>query len=280
MKLTKIFAAALLASTAAGSAFAADLPSRKVAPVYVAPAPIFTWSGLYVGVNAGYAWSNSNRTTLYATDTGPFGFVFAQATGVLPYTLGGNGKGGFIGGGQIGYNWQFGSMVAGLEADIQGVSTKGNISYAGFSPIAQPTYSNFHRSASYLGTVRARLGFTVMPTFLLYATGGLAYGGTNLSFAAYGPTWGPALAVAGSANKTAVGWTAGLGAEYALSPNWSVKAEWLYYDLGSLQTGTAVYAYGANLTTLQARVRTNGNIVRAGVNYRFNWGAAPVVARY
>lgn len=282
MRHLKLLAAALAASTIAGSAFAADLPSRKAPPVVYAPAPIFTWTGLYVGLNAGYTWSGKNDISVLTTDTGVGGFTGAQVNGVLPWAVSGAKNDGFIGGGQIGYNWQTGSIVFGLEADIQGVAgAKSNQGLFLTAPAFQPVASSYHRSLDLFGTVRGRVGFTVTPTFLLYATGGLAYGQTKLGFSAFGPTWGPPMAVATSVSKMSVGWTVGAGAEYAFSPNWSAKVEYLYYDLGRLTTPAAAYVYGGNLTTVSTSVRNTGHIVRAGVNYKFGWGApAPVVARY
>ena len=280
MKFAKVLAAALLASTAAGSAFAADLPSRKAPVVYAAPAPIFTWTGFYIGLNAGYTWSDRNVISLFTTDTGIGGFGAGQLNGAFPFTVASK-RDGFIGGGQIGYNWQMGAAVFGLEADIQGIAaSKTNVGY--FVPVAgwAPTFSNYSRSLDWLGTVRGRLGFTIAPQFLLYGTGGLAYGGTTLGFAATGPTWGPPMAVATNLSKISVGWTAGVGAEYAFSNNWSAKVEWLYYDLGRQTTNTVAYVYGANLTTGAVSARTSGHVVRAGLNYKFGWGATPVVARY
>ncbi len=280
MRHLKILAAALAASTIAGSAFAADLPSRKAPPVVYAPAPIFTWSGLYVGLNAGYTWSAKNDVAVLGTDP-LFGFAAVQVSGQLPWQVSLKNDG-FIGGGQVGFNWQTGAFVFGLEADIQGVAgAKSNAAFAGLAPL-QPTFSSFSRSLDLFGTVRGRLGFAVTPTFLLYATGGLAYGQTKLSYSAFGPTWAPPMAVAGSTSKLSTGWTVGAGAEYAFSRNWSAKVEYLYYDLGRLTAPTALYVVpGVSASTLTTSVRNTGHIVRAGVNYRFGWGGgAPVVAKY
>ena len=121
MKL-KTFAAALAATIISGSAFAADLPSRKVAPV-MAPVPVFTWTGFYVGVNIGYGFGGSN--TITGSDV-YLGNYPATVPG-LNAAFNGNGGSklnGILGGGQIGYNWQMGSLVAGIETDIQGAGLK------------------------------------------------------------------------------------------------------------------------------------------------------------
>ena len=273
MRFTKLFAAALAATTIAGSALAADLPSRKAPPVAYAPIPVMTWAGLYVGLNAGYTFG-SNRTVNFFDFDGPGaagnGFAAAAAAGVLPVTLAPK-RDGFIGGGQIGYNWQFGSFVTGIEADIQGTSAKGTS-----SAVLGGFLSTIDTKTDYLGTVRARLGFAVSPSFLLYATGGLAYGNTKLSYGVFDP----GFAAYNTVSQTKVGYTVGGGVEYALSQNWSLKGEYLYYDLGR-QSATILATNGAGaFTTSTASQRNAGHIVRAGVNYRFNFGGAPVVARY
>ena len=155
-------------------------------------------------------------------------------------------------------------------------------------------------SLDYVGTVRGRLGWLFTPTLLLYGTGGLAYGGVTLNTATqvsntafYISNWNVSPGFGGvNYSNTQVGWTAGGGLEWMFWPNWSAKVEYLYYDLGSVTQSfalpiTTTYTYEGNqyndaaLFGGQVRARLNGNIVRAGLNYHFNWGApAPVVAKY
>jgi outer membrane immunogenic protein len=301
----QILLASVGAIAIAGSAFAADLPSRAPPPVYLPPPPIFTWTGLYVGLNAGYTWSNNNRVDTATADAfgnpglggGPeFGVASAAlATASVPAKING-----FIGGGQIGYNFQFAnSFVAGLEADIQGIAAS-NGSTLVFSqafvagvpanPIDQNLSSS--RRLDYLGTVRGRLGFTITPTLLVYGTGGLAYGQTKSStsitqIVESAPTLPNHYSSFGSFSNTRVGWTAGGGVEWLFAPNWSVKAEYLYYDLGSVTYGLSPLQNftdtGVQFTggAPVSRTRFTGNIARAGLNYHFNlWGPGPVVAKY
>jgi outer membrane immunogenic protein len=304
-----MFRRTLLASAGAialtGAALAADLPSRPPPPVFLPPPPIFTWTGLYVGLNAGYTWSNSNRVDTATADVfgnpafvggPPFGVASAAlATGSVPAKIDG-----FIGGGQIGYNYQFAnSFVVGLEADIQGIaaSNGGTLVFSqttvgGFPtiPIDQNLFSR--RRLDYLGTVRGRLGFTITPTFLVYGTGGLAYGQTRSStsitqIVESDPALPNHYSSFGSFSNTRVGWTAGGGVEWLFAPNWSVKAEYLYYDLGSVTYGLSPLQNFNNAGVLftsgapVSRTRFTGNIVRAGLNYHFNlWGPAPIVAKY
>jgi outer membrane immunogenic protein len=285
----------------AGAALAADL--RAPPPVILPPPPIFTWTGFYVGLNAGGTWSNSARenTTavpLFAAPTFATELTLSSALATTSVPIS---TSGFIGGGQIGYNYQFAnSFVAGIEADIQGVaaSNRTDTVFGSGVPVGFPAETinstvTARERIDYIGTVRGRLGFTITPTFLVYGTGGLAYGGVNSSVAISqqnlpaGSIIGAPFSSFGSLSNTRVGWTAGGGLEWLFAPNWSVKVEYLYYDLSTatfalspltntFTTGGVVYS-----SAPFAKTRFTGNIVRAGLNYHFNlWGPAPVVAKY
>jgi outer membrane immunogenic protein len=296
--MKKALSVAALVLGLTGSALAADLPHYKAPPPPPLPPPPL-WTGFYVGLNAGGTWSNSNSIS---TGAFPLGNDI-ESPGIAASAsswLSGNNNGGFIGGGQIGYNWQFyNSFVAGVEADIQGVAySSGAVTAIGVAPVfANDTGLSFtqaRKNLDYIGTVRGRLGWLFTPTLLVYGTGGLAYGGVSLntnisSFELEGAFGALNSAGFGAAaySDTRVGWTAGGGLEWMFMPNWSAKVEYLYYDLGTVSLGAPVvagfnavggaldWAYAAN-----TRARFNGNIVRAGVNYHFNWGAPPVVAKY
>jgi outer membrane immunogenic protein len=303
MKKLGFSVAALALAISAGSALAADLPSRKAPPVAPPPAPL--WKGFYAGLNAGGTWGNNNAIN---GSTYPAGAV-ANSSPVY-WALGngsvgsrGNNLVGFIGGGQIGYNWQptFAgyTFVTGAEADIQGIAGSGNGSRTGYSVLpgsaGGETISNFSKSSGslqYLGTVRGRLGWLATPTLLIYGTGGLAYGGVSLnrSVSTFDAINGASQWVAiGNAaySNTQVGWTAGGGLEWMFMPNWSAKAEYLYYNLGNVSatsvstlvpTGSGVGNQLYRSTTYSGTI--SANLVRAGVNYHFNWGSSPVVAKY
>jgi outer membrane immunogenic protein len=302
--IRRILLASAGAMALAGTAFAADLP---IAPPPPPPPPPPMWTGFYIGINAGGTWSGSNSTTItsvpvFSSPTlSPFGISeFNNITAGGNGALSGGGNSGFIGGGQIGYNYQFyNNLVAGIEADIQGIAgSSSNTSTASIIPTTIPginTVSTLFasRSLNYLGTVRGRLGYTITPTLLVYGTGGLAYGGVNSTVGIFQQADVPLVdngpfGSAGRLSNTRVGWTAGGGVEWMFLPNWSAKVEYLYYDLG-----TVTYSAGVRAATLldgvtpiwthvsQASTRFNGNVVRAGINYHFNWGApAPVVAKY
>jgi outer membrane immunogenic protein len=177
--------------------------------------------------------------------------------------------GGVVGGIQAGYNYQMGCFVVGIEADFSGSGMSGSQS---ISPIPMniggPASGilSTHENINWYGTLRPRLGYTVTPTVLIYATGGLAYGDVsysgNLNF-------GPGIIqYPASLSTTKVGWALGGGVEYAISKCWTVKAEYLYMDLGSESAiaGPTVY----NPPWGEAyRWETTANIFQIGVNYKF-----------
>lgn len=313
-----MFRRVLLASVGAialsGSALAADLTRRPPPPVYVPPPPPPMWTGFYIGLNAGGTWSSNNTVNTTAIpgpcDTGFPGCAAVPNSSSISATLAtfstGQNNGAFIGGGQLGYNYQFGpSVVAGFETDIQGIAgSTGTTTF--LNTLAEPAFpgnpflesASVSRRVDYVGTVRGRLGWLVTPTFLIYGTGGLAYGGVNSTtnitqfIENVGSSASPnPFFSTGSLNNTQVGWTAGGGVEWLFLPNWSLKVEYLYYDLGSVNyalsplvtfgTGISAAPGQAFLTAFpQSTTRFNGNIVRAGLNYHFNWLPAPIVAKY
>lgn len=312
MKKTALTAAVMALALSTGSSLAADLPSYKAPPPPpLSPPP--AWTGFYVGLNAGGTWNDNNSVSVASVPV--FANPALSAFGIAEFnniTLGGNGivpssgGGGFIGGGQIGYNYQFNNFVVGIEADIQGIAGGGSASSvvsvlptgfviggAGINSISAIAAT---KALDYLGTVRGRLGYLVTPSLLVFGSGGLSYGGISSSVAIFqhadvpqvdnGPTFSN-----GAFSDTRVGWTAGGGVEWLFWPNWSAKVEYLYYDLGNV-----TYSAGARLATLapplapipvwahvsQAQTRFNGHIVRVGLNYHFNLFAmpAPIAAAF
>ena len=265
-----------------GGAFAADLPVRSAAPAPVVMAPIFTWNGFYVGINAGATIGDS---TVSAIPTGTFLTDPAAVQYVAMYTSSaGSDDTGFTGGVTLGYNWQAGSFVFGVEADV---NFRDNDSTTRFTTLAIPPVLNnvnkvFATGGDWFGTARARLGFSAGRA-LFYVTGGLAFGDSSARVAYDNDLIGAgAYAWAGSNSDTRFGWTLGGGLEYAFTNNWSLKAEYLYVDLGS-ETFTLVNAPANPIQgfTMRATYDDRFHVVRAGLNYRFGGGySAPVVARY
>ena len=163
----KFLAAILVASFSVASALAADLPLRTYtkAPVYVEP--VYDWTGFYIGLNGGYSWGNSSNTF---------------TAGTLPVTTASQHMNGWVFGGQAGYNWQMSQWLFGLETDIQGSGIKGTATQALTPALFDATSTAVTKPIDWFGTVRGRLGVLATPQWLLYATGGLAYGQTKTGF--------------------------------------------------------------------------------------------------
>jgi len=245
-------------------------------------APVaYNWTGFYVGGNAGYAWTKSTDTVTGVSGSAP-GLI---TSGSVASSLALDPKG-FIGGGQIGYNWQPSTMwVFGLETDLQWADLKSTVALPGATDASRIMTAN--EKLNWFGTVRARVGVTPWDRALIYVTGGLAYGHVNLSTALTRvslvtgantcvlPGGGANNCENGSAADTRVGWTVGGGLEWALSGNWSLKAEYLYYDLGNISHSMTDPNFPG--TVFNASAGLKGSIARAGLNYRFG---GPVVARY
>ena len=290
MKKILFAVSAVALALSAGSAFASDLPSRKEAPIYIPPPPPPLWTGFYGGLNIGGGWDNGGGSTGYSAYYDPaFPIGSTPTTGrhhhhrpIGPANLffdpNGNSlgtAGGVVGGAQVGYNYQFGQFVIGVETDFQGTSISGGGNNASQALVTSPYYntrvggSEFlapigaltgaNTSLSWFGTVRGRVGYLVLPTLLIYGTGGFAYGQVD----AFG------------FSNTATGWTAGGGAEWLFAPNWSAKIEYLYVSLyNNNWNGGGGFNFGSNYNP-------QFNVVRAGVNYHFNWDApAPILAKY
>jgi outer membrane immunogenic protein len=257
-------------------------------------AAVNPWSGWYAGLNAGYldgatGISTAGLITSASSFAGNSAAMAASVTNQLS-----TGQGGALGGVQIGYNRLVSPvLLAGLEADIQGSSLRGNASAAsavttvgGFFNDTATAAITASRSLDYIGTVRARLGAIVTPSTLLYITGGLAYGGVKSTanvtqgFVIAFPPSPAANVTSGSFSDTRVGYTIGAGGEWMIASKWSVKAEYLYYDLGTANYGAGISSFDAGLVlsngfgidtvATSTRVRFNGNIARIGVNYHLD----------
>jgi opacity protein-like surface antigen/uncharacterized protein YhjY with autotransporter beta-barrel domain len=244
----------------------------KAPPAAVPVAAPYNWTGIYIGGYAGATWGSTRWTFVVPpvlTRTNP---EFA----------------GFIGGGQIGANYQIGNAVIGIEADGGWSNAKG----------ARPCPNIFFNCESHmdwLSTVTGRLGYAWGRT-LLYAKGGFAAAGMdertvwNADAQAISPFFlpptnvipgvlvlanlTPPIPTVQRSTATPTGWTIGAGMEFGLTPNWSAKAEYLYYDLGD-----TLYTFTTNTFTTTAKIHETGNLVRVGLNYRFSGLFNPLVAR-
>jgi outer membrane immunogenic protein len=199
----------------ATGAVAADLPSRRAPAPIIAAVPVFTWTGFYVGVNAGYAWSDNDFDVVDLADE--------------------DDDGGFLGGAQVGYNYQIGSFVVGLEGDIQYADFGGELTFDvdGDDVIDDDDDFVFDRG-DWFGTVRARAG-VAFDRALIYATGGFAFA------------------------DDATGWTVGGGVEYAFTNNLSAKIEGLYVNL----------EHDNDFDFDGFDGETDFGVIRAGLNFRF-----------
>jgi outer membrane immunogenic protein len=258
----------------AGMAEAADLSRPYVKAPALAPAT--NWSGFYAGIHGGYGWSDPGASFdpgALATGSVP-GYTLTGSTG--PFTLGVNPQGGF-GGAQIGYNWQSTVYVYGIEADISGSGIRDQASRAfavtgtiGGDNANFTGVFNLTQKVDVFGTVRGRLGYAAN-TFLIYGTGGLAWGHvrSEISTSNLVPLvlanfngFFPNLTRSSASSDYRAGFAVGGGGEWAFLPRWTVKAEYLYIDLGK---GPSLAFPGASFTDTAMRMHT----VKGGINYRF-----------
>lgn len=211
----------ILAGFAGSAAMAADLPVKAPAPSYQ-PEAVTTWTGFYIGANLGYGWAHVG-TSDFSNDLN-----------------------GVIGGGQLGYNWQTGAWVIGIEGDFQGSGE----SRSDVGTVGGTTF-NVDQSIPWFATLRGRIGYAFGPA-MIYFTGGGAWENYKLSVSA------PGGSVNDNTTKTA--WTIGGGGEWMFAPRWSAKLEYLFMDTDD----TSVTLLGTTFTG-----HAQNNIIRAGVNYHF-----------
>ena len=269
-RLLGLLAATALTTAGISAASAADLPARYAPPApIVAAVPLFTWTGFYVGVNAGYGWQDSNNSASVFVPAGTF-VTAPLASGVV--TFGDDNGAGFVGGGQIGYNYQIGSFVLGVEADLQWADLGGSngvaVVPAGFPVTFVP--AGTVGGIDWFGTVRARVG-VAFDRALVYATGGFAYGGAadNNGFGGFN----------GFVNDDDVrtGWVLGAGFEYAFTNNLTAGIEGLWVSLDRSNSGafigTETTPGGAVLPVfVPGRDDDNDNdffVARAKLNFKF-----------
>jgi outer membrane immunogenic protein len=248
---------ALVAGTAliSAPALAADLRMPvKAPPPVIAP---FNWSGFYIGIQGGGGFGTLDRELI-----GPAGTLatFSHDT-----------SGGLLGG-TVGFNWQSGSWVFGIEADY-GWADIGRGSVGCLAAITGNPNLVCASSLDTFGTARLRLGWA-WDRFMLYGTGGLAFG--DQSVRVFDTVTGAGI----GASRGVAGWTAGGGFEWAFAHNWSAKVEALYFDLEPDRFSTTGLLFPA-LAGGAVGIDSNhtGVVIRGGINYRFNWGG-PVVASY
>jgi outer membrane immunogenic protein len=265
-KLMSGIAGAAFSFAASGFAFAADIAVK--APPSPPPATPYSWTGCYAGINGGGGWVEHTGGLASIGEPDTTAAAEDVAAGAIPSFFGLR-PDGALGGGQIGCDWQTGIWVLGGEADIQAadIGQSRTFNFPGtaiITPVAQSASEDLH----WFGTVRARLGWLPLPQWLLYATGGLAYGSVHDSASLIAT---PAIAgtFVGSESQTRVGWTAGAGTEFPIIfPNLTFKAEYLYMDLGK-STVTLLDPVNFPGDFINYIFPHRVSIVRAGLNYRF-----------
>jgi outer membrane immunogenic protein len=250
--VVSLLAGAASAALLASAASAADLPARAAPPAPImAAAPIFTWTGFYAGVNAGWGWRDDDEESVVLGGAVPGTLFFENGD-----------DGGFVGGAQIGYNYQIGSFVIGLETDIQWADT-GDDEEVRFVPAGVTgTFipGEFNNDLSdWFGTVRARAG-VAFDRVLIYATGGLAY------------------------SDDSTGWVVGGGVEWALPVNWfgssavtfGLEGLWLSFDDDDDDNdgfvGTFTPTGGAPVDVFRPDTGDDENdffVARAKLNFKF-----------
>jgi outer membrane immunogenic protein len=279
-----LFGIAAIAALIGTPALAADL-------MYKAPPPpsVWTWTGFYVGGNLGYGWGN--RSVNYSPNDPQSAFNLGVGAGPFTRSLPDSGV---LGGLQLGYNLQLNrNWLVGLETDFDWSGMTGSVTSSGpFLNGAGLTYSDtVTEKVDWFGTVRGRLGYLPMDNFLTYFTGGFAYGRIDRTgnyvlppgagaMGGFGSTCpaGGAPCHFGSLSSTDAGWTLGAGFEYAVLKNWTLKAEYLYVNLGGKSlTEPALIPFGANaLSSFNANYSNAAfNVARVGVNYRFGGPSHP-----
>lgn len=249
------------------AASASDMPVKAV---YKAdPVVAFSWTGFYVGGNAGYGYGQRTGDRA-AVSTG---FVPTLPFDIPPATVDLRPQG-VVGGGQVGFNWQSGIVVWGVEADIQGsnILDSRSVSRAGIGGVANPSVTSASERLDWFGTVRGRLGIA-WNQLLLYGTGGFAYGGVRDNASV---VFTPSSFFTGSSSGTRGGWAAGAGVEWAFTPSISLKAEYLHVDLGGKTVRVLDAAFPTQFIDYAFQARED--IIRVGINFKF--GGGPLVARY
>lgn len=250
MRYVRLFLLAGIACVSAVPAIGADLPRK--APVMAPVAAIYNWSGFYVGGHVGGAWGEENSTIV-------------SAPGILtPGTLVTFEPSGFLGGAQVGANWQFGTWVLGAEFDWSWTNANDTV----LVPTLLPGVSGrAAKDINWFATATARLGYT-MNNVLIYAKGGAAW--VEVDYAVAGVTTAGGVVVFGPAliDDRRVGWTVGAGIEFGIIANWSAKIEYDYLDFGAEQ-----YTFTAPGATATTSSEIQMHLVKGGINYRF--GLAP-----
>jgi outer membrane immunogenic protein len=244
-------------------ALAADL-ARPVLKAASAPAPAYNWNGVYVGVHAGYGWADIHTTVIDPAGAAfPVGTVFKADPD------------GWLGGVQIGFNWQSGNWVFGIEGEYAWADIDANTTT--YSTVPGPALAGvrvtIHNEIESIALLTGRIGYA-WNNSLWYVKGGWAWADASSNSSTTNNAGADLGTTTGSSSRN--GWTIGAGWEYGFAPNWSWKVEYNYIDLG---TDTVTVTTGAGVS-LRRDSDVDLHLVKFGVNYRFDWGKTPVAAKY
>ncbi len=261
--LAPLGAIALLAP----AAFAADLGAAPPPPPYLPPPPLFTWTGIYVGGQVGYAWGAGNfNTSGFDPVTGTF------VSGTL-----GNTPNGVIGGAHIGYQYQFNQVVLGIEGSVDGTSLS-NTAVAAFPVFLGGSNLTARTTADVQGSIRGKAGIA-WDRLLIYGTGGVAFGGFNTDFTLAAPNSVPPFFATANTSSTRTGWTAGGGLQFAVTNNWWVYGEYRFSDFGTLRNGAFPNVPAGVFFNASRRLQENQ--VQGGFSYKFDsYAPPPVISKY
>ena len=261
------------------TALAADLGARPITKAPIIAPPVFSWTGCYIGGNVGWSRAEHDLTTFAA----PFptnNINDAARTAIINSGIASLDQDGFTGGGQVGCNYQAGSFVFGIEGDFNALDVGASRDTGEFiEPISGRRVRSIDSiSQDWFATVRGRVGYA-WDRFLVYGTGGVAITELNINKSFSWDFPGDLCPILGTLNNchvggfsdTRTGWTAGGGFEWAFAPSWSVKAEYLFADFGSVSYVTANrgLAFNPPLQTATHTVDSTLQVVRLGVNWRF-----------
>jgi outer membrane immunogenic protein len=255
--------------TASPIVASAQVTKSALAKEVIVPQP---WTGIYVGGNLGYGWSDpTSRTSNTVTDTA-FNSSVLVPLNPSEYTTPNNG---WIGGITAGYNYQFGRNILGIESDFEWSGAGGNTQISAICSgfFAAPPNCSYSQGQKldWLATIRGRVGFVVIPETMIYGTGGVAFGHVGVAYSLQSNTFAGLYTANAATSATETGWVVGAGIESAIMPDWLVRLEVLHYDLGTISSNAPVFVNGlASPWTVQTNFRTNGDLARVGLMYKFH----------
>jgi outer membrane immunogenic protein len=250
--MKKFVLAISMFSLVSGAASAADMPVKA----FTAPA-VPSWAGFYIGAHGGYGWKDDPFSQTFFV--GP---TTASITGFKAH--------GWVAGGQVGYNWQYASMVGGFELDVSATGIKGSNTATGTAP-GLTTIETYGDSVKLLGSARGRLGFAPNSDWMLYGSGGLAWEQLDQTFATVQIAAPPGLSgsVLSSGPIDLFGWVLGAGVETRIAhSNWIARLEYLHYDFGHSRL-TSSGTLGGGIPESNTAGNQTIDIVRAGLSFKF-----------